>query len=179
MHTRLKALRLGFGVDQATMASLLGVTPVEWGGWEAGEALPSSEATTAIATRLGLSSDWLSGAAVPMWGERLLAVRQSVDQRLRELAGIELITVVSATTGERIAYVLRLLQEAAPDLFTPPYIAGWLGLSMGSTELLLKDALDPGTPVVMRAADLTGVSEDWFRMGPVVGQHKDAEGGGA
>lgn len=87
--------------------------------------------------------------------------------------------VVSATTGERIAYVLRLLQEAAPNLFTPAYIAGWLGLSMGSTELLLKDALDPGTPVVMRAAALTGVSADWFRMGPVVGLHEDAEGGGA
>ncbi|MDB4894761.1 MAG: Helix-turn-helix domain [Firmicutes bacterium] len=179
MHSRLKQLRLGFGVDQAAMATLLGVTPLEWGGWEAGAALPSAEATAAMASRLGLSTDWLRGAAVPMWGERLLAVRESVDQRLRKLSGMQLITVVSATTGERIAYVLRLLQEAAPDLFTPAYIAGWLGLSMGSTELLLKDALDPGTPVVMRAADLTGVSEDWFRMGPVVGLPEDAEGGGA
>lgn len=68
MHTRLKQLRLGFGIDQAAMARLMGVAPVEWGGWEAGEALPSSDATAAIASRLGLSTDWLRGAAVPMWG---------------------------------------------------------------------------------------------------------------
>jgi transcriptional regulator with XRE-family HTH domain len=177
MHSRLKQLRLGFGVDQVAMATLLGVTPLEWGGWEAGAALPSAEATAAMASRLGLATDWLSGAAVPMWGERMLAVRRSVDQRLRELYGIPLIMVVSATTGERIAYVLRLLQEAAPDLFSPAYVAGWLGLSIGSTTLLLEGALDPGTPVILRAADLTGISEHWFRMGPVDVLSDETEGG--
>jgi DNA-binding XRE family transcriptional regulator len=167
MQGRLKQLRATLGLDRQSMAALIGHRPEQVGAWEEGaEPLPPEDAER-LSERLGVSPAWLRGEDVPVFGPRLLELRAWVQEQVRGLTGQRLVEMVSATTGERIAYVVRLMQEHNPKLLTLACAAAWLGLSTGSTELLLKGRLDPGSPVVARASELTGIAAHWFRVGPV------------
>lgn len=166
MQNRLKQLRVTFGCDRQALAEFLECLPEQFERWESGaEPLPDRMARH-IASRTGVSAEWIQGADVPMWGARVTEIREWLAQEVMELTGMKLVEMVTATTGERIAYALHLMHRADPDLFTVECVAGWLGLSVESTELLLAGELDPGTPVVIKASELTGLSEQWFRSGP-------------
>jgi transcriptional regulator with XRE-family HTH domain len=166
MQRRLKQLRLSFGLYPEAMDALLGFSHSQWSRWESGGQAPSVAELAAVADRLGLNPEWLGGADVPMWGQRVAGLRRQVARQIKRLSGLALIEVAAATTGERIAYVLGLMQAEAPELLSLDVVAAWLGLSPGSTELLLKGQLSASTAVVARASDLTGILERWFRVGP-------------
>lgn len=162
MQGRLRWLRENFGLDQTAMAALLEVEPEQVAAWERAM---TPEGVQRIAERFGLSPEWVAGAEATMWGARVQKAQRKVAQSLRRLSGTDLITILAATTGERVAHVVRILMQADPELFTLHQVSLWLGLSQESTELLLRDALDPGTPVIVRTSELAGVSEIWFRKG--------------
>jgi transcriptional regulator with XRE-family HTH domain len=157
---------MSFGLDQRSFADLLSCPVTQVESWEKGDEALSAEDRTLLERRFGVSPRWLDGADVPIWGERMLSLRDWLGQQVQELTGARLVKMISATTGERIAYLVGLLQKQDPELFTLGCVAGWLGLTPGSTTRLLRGELDPGSPVIARASDLTGVPERWFRLGP-------------
>lgn len=166
MYSRLRSLRLFFGLNHETMAELLGWAPEELRRLEAESGPLPAERTAEVARRFGVSPSWLDGAdQAPMLGDRLLALRPRLREQIVGLAGMRLMEVLTATTGERIAYALRLMHKADPDLCSLECVAAWLGLSLESTELLVQGELTPGAPVVARASELTGLPERWFRQG--------------
>lgn len=167
MHGRVKQLRMSFGLDQRGFAEVLGCPVAQVEAWEKRGATLSAEDLALLERRFGVSPEWLSGADVPMWGARVLELREWLGAQIKTLVGSKLVTMISATTGERIAYTMGLLSKKDPELFTLEVVACWLGLTAGSTELLLRGELDPGSPVIARASDLTGIPERWFRLGPV------------
>jgi transcriptional regulator with XRE-family HTH domain len=167
MQSRLRELRVKFGLDKTTMAALCGTTPGQWEAWEHGLQLLAPETIKEVADRFGVSLAWLGGADEPIWGRRLLELRTSLQDAVANLSGPKLMELVSATTGERIAFVVEQMQAMAPSLLTLECVACWLGLSPGSLELIMKGRLDPGSPVVARASDWSGIPERWFRLGPV------------
>ncbi|MDF2630313.1 MAG: Bacteriophage repressor helix-turn-helix domain [Symbiobacteriaceae bacterium] len=167
MHGRVKQLRMSFGLDQRGFAEVLGCPVAEVAAWEQRGATLSAEDLALLERRFGISPGWLAGGEGPKWGARLLELREWLAAQIKTLAGARLVTMISATTGERIAYTMGLLSKKDPELFTLEVVAAWLGLTAGSTELLLRGELDPGSPVIARASDLTGISERWFRIGPV------------
>jgi transcriptional regulator with XRE-family HTH domain len=167
MQGRVRELRLHFGLDQRTLAGYLGVPVEQVEQWEAGTKAVTEQVAALFEARFGVSSRWLLGDDVLIWSERLEQVRQKLAGHINSLSGPRLVEMISATTGERIAYAVNWIRRAEPELCTLECMAGWLGLSPGSTQLLLRGELDPGSPVVLRASDLTGISGRWFRMGPV------------
>ncbi|HWH70919.1 MAG TPA: helix-turn-helix transcriptional regulator, partial [Candidatus Sulfotelmatobacter sp.] len=167
MQGRLKQLRMTFGLDQRSFAEVIGRPVSQIEAWEKLGEPPSAEDLLMLEARLGVSPRWLSGEEVPIWGADLLELREWLAEQIKTLSGSRLVTMISATTGERISYAVSLLRKKAPQLFTLEVVACWLGLTVGSTELLLRGDLDPGSPVIARASDLTGIPERWFRMGPV------------
>jgi DNA-binding transcriptional regulator YdaS (Cro superfamily) len=166
MQGRVKQLRMSFGLDQRAFADLLGSSAAQVEAWEKGAEALSAEDLALMERRFGVSPRWLEGADVPIWGERVLELRHWLGQQVTGLTGARLVKMISATTGERIAYLIGLLQKQDPQLFTLGCVACWLGLTPGSTTRLLRGELDPGSPVIARASDLTGVPERWFRLGP-------------
>ncbi|HLN61710.1 MAG TPA: helix-turn-helix transcriptional regulator [Symbiobacteriaceae bacterium] len=167
MQGRVKQLRLHFGLDARTLADLLEVDPALVEEWETGTVPPSPADLALFEARFGVSVAWLAGEDTSIWGARLDTLRRQVAQQVEGISGPRLVQLISATTGERIAYVVNLMLRMAPDLCTVESMACWLGLSPGSTRLLLRGELDPGSSVVLRTSDLTGIPERWFRVGPV------------
>lgn len=167
MHGRVKQLRMSFGLDQQGFAEVVGCPLAQVEAWEKREATLTADDLALLEQRFGVAPEWLAGADVPMWGARLLELREWLGAQVKTLSGSRLVMMISATTGERIAYTMGLLSKKDPQLFTLEVVACWLGLTAGSTELLLRGELDPGSPVIARASELTGISERWFRLGPV------------
>ncbi|HYF92603.1 MAG TPA: helix-turn-helix transcriptional regulator [Symbiobacteriaceae bacterium] len=167
MQGRVKQLRMSFGLDQRGFAELVGRPVTEIAAWEKPDVSPSAEDLALLEARFGVSPRWLAGDEVPIWSARVLELREWLGAQVRTLSGSRLVTMISATTGERISYTINLMRKKDPQLFVLEVVACWLGLTAGSTELLLRGELDPGSPVIARASDLTGISERWFRMGPV------------
>lgn len=166
MQSRLKQLRMSFGLDRQAFADLLGCSAATVEAWEKAKSAPD-DAVALVAERFGIASEWIQGADVPVWGQRLQEVRTQTLRHVQTLSGSHLIAMISATTGERIAYVANVMRATEPRLFSIAALACWLGLSRGSTELMLAGGIDPGSPVIERASDLTGIPQDWFRKGPV------------
>lgn len=165
MQNRVKRLRMHFGLDQGALAEWLGRSVPEVQAWESGEPL-SAEDLALFEGRTGVASAWLTGNDVPLVGARLTELKQKVSREIARLSGPRLIRMVMATTGERIAEAVNRMRQLAPDLCTVECMACWLGLAPESAKMLLQGRLDPGTPVVARASDLTGLPERWFRQGP-------------
>ncbi|HWI51572.1 MAG TPA: helix-turn-helix transcriptional regulator [Symbiobacteriaceae bacterium] len=167
MQGRVKQLRMSFGLDQQGFADVVGCPVSRVADWEKQTEPLSSEDQALLEGRFGVSPRWLAGEETPVWGARVFELREWLGAQVKALAGSRLVAMISATTGERIAYCIGLLRKKDPQLFTLEVVACWLGLTAGSTELLLRGELDPGSPVIARASDLTGISERWFRLGPV------------
>lgn len=167
MQGRVKQLRMNFGLNQRGFADIVGSPLSRVEAWEDQPDTLTAEDTALLEARFGVSPRWLAGEDVPIWGARLVELRDWLNAQIKTLSGSKLVAMISATTGERIAYAIGLLRKKDPQLFTLEVVACWLGLTSGSTELLLRGELDPGTPVIARASDLTGISERWFRLGPV------------
>lgn len=167
MHGRVKQLRMSFGLDQRAFAEVVGCPVAQVEAWERQTGPLSDEDCAMLEKRFGVSPAWLAGEEVTIWGAYLLELRKWLDGQIKTLSGPKLVAMISATTGERIAYTIGLLKKKDPQLFSLEVVACWLGLTQGSTDLLLKGELDPGSPVIARASDLTGISERWFRLGPV------------
>ena len=178
MPARLKQLRMHFGLDQHCMAHLIGCELPDLERWETKPESMKVKDQMAVADRLGICPGWLGGADVAMWNPHVLAISRWLSQEMLGLSGLGLVEMLSATTGERIAYAVNLMRRADREVFTLEGVAGWLGLSVGSTRLLLRGELDPGTPVVMRASELTGMPERWFRAGPEEAMREKTEAGG-
>lgn len=167
MQGRVKQLRMSFGLDQRGFAEVVGCPVSQVERWEKQAEPLSSEDLALLEGRFGVSPRWLAGEEAPVWGAHLLELRDWLGAQVKTLTGSRLVAMISATTGERIAYCLSLLRKKDPELLALEVVACWLGLTAGSTELLLRGELDPGSPVIVRASDLTGISERWFRLGPV------------
>ncbi len=163
---RIKQLRMSFGLAQQAMAERVGASVEQLRAWETGREQVPPQRLAAIAERFGLSLRWLMGEDAPKWGSRVQELQRWLAEEMLDLRGMRFVEMLRATTGERIAYAVNLLRRADPYLFTEECIACWLGLSLGSTRLLLSGELDPGTPVITRASELTGLPERWFRAGP-------------
>lgn len=167
MQNRLKELRLYLGLSVDTMAELLGASAEQVEQWERGAVSLTDHLLSLYVARFGVAPGWLVGADVPVWGERLAGLQRRLHEHIQTLAGPRLVELITATTGERIAYAINWMRRADPELCTLECMACWLGLSPVSADLLLQRRLDPGSPVVLRAGDLTGLSDRWFRVGPV------------
>lgn len=167
MQHRLKELRLYFGLDAATMAEILGATSGQVERWERSHTFLTEDVVGRYAERFGVASGWLTGEEASVWGPRLEGIRRQLRAHIQTLTGSRLVQLITATTGERIAYAVNWMRRADPTLCTLQCMACWLGLSPVSTDLLLQGRLDPGSPVVLRASDLTGLPDRWFRIGPV------------
>ncbi|HYG57886.1 MAG TPA: hypothetical protein VD902_07450 [Symbiobacteriaceae bacterium] len=165
MQNRLKQLRMSFGLDRPSFAGLLECAAAEVEIWEKAGALPE-EAVARVVKRFGIAPEWLTGGSDAVWGGKLLDVRRWVASHVNHLTGPNLVRALTATTGERIAYAIGLMRKAEPKMCTLEWAACWLGLSPGSTERLMRGELDPGSPVIARASDLTGIPVQWFREGP-------------
>lgn len=166
MQGRLRALRCHFGLSRPAMAALLSVTPQQWQRWEDGEQELTELQWRSLAQRIGVNPAWIRDVESPLGDERIAQMQVWLGEEIGELRGQRLMALRGATTGERIAYVLRLGSARLPDLLRLDPLAAWLGMSTASLSLMLVGELDPGTPIVERAADLTGISARWFREGP-------------
>jgi hypothetical protein len=167
MQGRLRALRFRFGLSRSAMAALLGVTPAQWQCWEESEEHLTEPRWRSLAQQIGVNPAWLSEVESPLCDERIQEMQVWLGEEVRGLGGPRSMALTRATTGERIAYAVRLASSRLPDVLRPDSLAAWLGLSATSLSLMLRGDLDPGTPVVERAADLTGIPSRWFREGLV------------
>ncbi len=61
---RLSAARKAAGITQATAASVAGTTQSAWANWENGIRLPDTQAFAKIATRYGITYDWVFRGSV-------------------------------------------------------------------------------------------------------------------
>lgn len=167
MQGRLRALRFHFGLSRSDMAGLVLVTPTEWQRWEESEQELTESRWRSLAQQIGVNPQWLSGVESPLCDERMQVMQVWLSGEINGLRGPRLTALTGATTGERIAYAVRMASARMPVVLRSRSLAAWLGISAAGLSLMLRGELDPGTPVVERAADLTGLPSRWFREGPV------------
>jgi len=157
--SRMRELRIYFGMDQAEMGRWLGTKQSVISLWETGKRTPPLRD---VAVRFGVSVDWLERLSTVMWGERVRELGQRYRTELTRLSAAQKEELLAFTPSERVAHTFAWLNNAAPDLVSADYYARLLGLTPSAFESLLRNEAGVAPTALKRLADFIGIPEGWY-----------------
>lgn len=160
---RLVAYAEQMGLSQKSMSQILSqgrgtVSPKSVSAYFAGTRTPTYYGLIAMADRLGVSLDWLTGRAdYPMWSPDVLELRLKLRARAPEVTAVNPL--------ERMIRMVRLCGELNPRCRQEWFMAGILGYTQKDYPRFLAGEVISIDISLPRFADFAGLPELWLFLG--------------